>query len=142
MGMRTKDNDVFLDEKEIHYDFIQASGPGGQNVNKVATAVQLRFNVLHSRSLSEPVRQRLLQMAGNRINKEGQLIINASRYRTQEANKEDAFDRLMTLIREAAQPPRSRRATRPSRAAVERRLEKKRQQAHKKRERRSTNHPD
>jgi len=132
----------FLDENEIHYNFVQASGPGGQNVNKVATAVQLRFDVLHSRSLPDPVRQRLLQRAGSRITKEGELIINASRYRTQEANKEDALNRLVTLIREAAQPPRRRRATCPSRAAVERRLEKKRQQAHKKRERRSTNHPD
>ena len=139
MGMRTKDNDVFLDEKEIHDDFIQASGPGGQNVNKVATAVQLRFNVLHSRSLSEPVRQRLLQMAGNRINKEGQLIINASRYRTQEANKEDAFDRLMTLIREAAKPVRRRKATRPTRASVERRLDYKRRHADKKQRRRFSN---
>ncbi len=139
MGMRTMDNDVFLDEKEIHYDFIQASGPGGQNVNKVATAVQLRFDVLHSRSLSEPVRQRLLQMAGNRINKEGQLIINASRYRTQETNKEDAFDRLMTLIREAAKPVRRRKATRPTRASVERRLDYKRRHADKKQGRRFSN---
>ncbi len=139
MGMRTMDNDVFLDEKEIHYDFIQASGPGGQNVNKVSTAVQLRFDVLHSRSLSEPVRQRLLQMAGNRINKEGQLTINASRYRTQEANKEDAFDRLMTLIREAAKPVRRRKATRPTRASVERRLDYKRRHADKKQGRRFSN---
>lgn len=133
-----------LNESELHYDFVQASGPGGQNVNKVATAVQLRFDVAHSPSLPEPVRARLMRLAGSRITKEGELIINASRYRTQEANKEDAFNRLVTLIREAAQPPRRRRrrATRPSHAAVERRLEKKRRQAQKKRERRSTDYKE
>lgn len=128
-------NGIFLDEKEIHFDFIQASGPGGQNVNKVATAVQLRFDVLHSRSLSEAVRQRLLQLAGNRINKEGELLINASRYRTQEANKEDAYKRLMALVGEAAKPLRRRNATRPTRASVERRLEYKRRHARKKQNR-------
>lgn len=129
------ENGLFLDEKEIHYDFIQASGPGGQNVNKVATAVQLRFDVLHSRSLSEPVKQRLFQLAGNRINKEGELLINASRYRTQEANKEDAYKRLMALVGEAAKPLRRRTATRPTRASVERRLEYKRRHARKKQSR-------
>ncbi|HAF60897.1 MAG TPA: aminoacyl-tRNA hydrolase [Anaerolineaceae bacterium] len=131
-----------LNESELHYDFVQASGPGGQNVNKVATAVQLRFDVAHSPSLPEPVRARLMRLAGSRITKEGELIINASRYRTQEANKEDAFNRLVALIREAAQPLRRRRATRPSHAAVERRLEKKRRQAQKKRERRSTDYKE
>ena len=128
-------NVLFLDEKEIHYDFVQASGPGGQNVNKVATAVQLRFNVRNSRSLSEPVRQRLFQLAGNRINKEGELLINASRYRTQEANKEDAYNRLMALVGEAVKPLRRRKATRPTRASVERRLEYKRRHARKKQNR-------
>lgn len=128
-------NGLFLDEKEIHYDFVQASGPGGQNVNKVATAVQLRFNVRNSRSLSEPVRQRLFQLAGNRINKEGELLINASRYRTQEANKEDAYNRLMALVGEAVKPLRRRKATRPTRASVERRLEYKRRHARKKQNR-------
>lgn len=133
---------ISLDEKELHFDFIHSSGPGGQNVNKVATAVQLRFDAAHSPSLPEPVRVRLAQIAGNRMSKDGVLVITANRYRTQEANKEDALNRLVMLIREAAQPPRKRRATRPSRGAVERRLNKKRRQALKKRERRSTDYKE
>lgn len=128
-----------LDENEIHYAFVHSSGPGGQNVNKVATAVQLRFDAAHSASLPEPVRARLIKFAGRRMTKEGVLVITANRYRTQEANKEDAFNKLVTLIREAAQPPRQRRATNPSRASVERRLQHKRQHARKKSERRSLN---
>jgi ribosome-associated protein len=130
---------VNLDENEIHYAFVHSSGPGGQNVNKVATAVQLRFDAAHSASLPEPVRARLIKFAGRRMTKEGVLVITANRYRTQEANKEDAFNKLVTLIREAAQPPRQRRATNPSRASVERRLQHKRQHARKKSERRSLN---
>ncbi|MGV8026091.1 MAG: alternative ribosome rescue aminoacyl-tRNA hydrolase ArfB [Anaerolineaceae bacterium] len=129
---------IALGENEIHYAFYHSSGPGGQNVNKVATAVQLRFDVIHSPSLPEPVRVRLMKLAGKRMTKEGELVITASRYRTQDANKEDAFNKLVTLIREAAQPPRQRRATNPSRASVERRLQHKRQHAHKKNERRTS----
>ena len=103
----------------------------------MATAVQLRFDVAHSPSLPEEVRERLVKRAGSRMTGEGVLVITANRYRTQEANKEDALNRLIELIREAALPPRKRRATHPSRAAVERRLEKKHRQAYKKRERRS-----
>ena len=128
-------NKIKLDESELHFNYIYSSGPGGQNVNKVATAVQLRFNVRNSRSLSEPVRQRLFQLAGNRINKEGELLINASRYRTQEANKEDAYKHLMALVGEAVKPLRRRKATRPTRASVERRLEYKRRHARKKQNR-------
>lgn len=131
---------ISLDESELHFDFVHSSGPGGQNVNKVATAVQLRFDVLHSPSLPQPVRVRLAQIAGNRLNKDGVLVINASRFRTQDANKEDVINRLTTLVREAAHPPRKRRATRPSHAAVERRLEKKRRQAAKKRQRHTTDY--
>ena len=131
-----------LYESELHFAFIHSSGPGGQNVNKVATAVQLRFDVAHSPSLPEAVRVRLVQIAGNRVSKDGMLVITANRYRTQEANKEDALKRLVMLLREAAQPPRKRRATRPSRGAVERRLNKKRRQALKKRERRSTDYKE
>ena len=133
---------LFLNESELHFDFIHSSGPGGQNVNKVATAVQLRLDVAHSPSLPEEIRERLVKLAGSRITREGVLVITANRYRTQEANKEDALNRLVMLIREAAQPPRKRRATHPSRAAVERRLEKKRRQAHKKRQRRLTDYKE
>lgn len=134
--MVTITTSLSLHESELHFDFIHSSGPGGQNVNKVATAVQLRFDAAHSSSLPEPVRARLLQIAGNRMSKDGVLVITANRYRTREANKEDALNRLVMLIRQAAQPPRKRRATRPSRGAVERRLNKKHWQALKKRERR------
>lgn len=135
MAMITIRPSLELNENEIHYAFYHSSGPGGQNVNKVATAVQLRFDVLHSPSLPEPVRTRLIKLAGRRMTKEGELVISSSRYRTQDANKEDALNKLVTLIREAAQPPRQRRATNPSRASVERRLQHKRQHAHKKSER-------
>lgn len=127
---------ICINESELKFYFIHSSGPGGQNVNKVATAVQLRFDVLHSPSLPEPVRTRLIKLAGRRMTKEGELVISSSRYRTQDANKEDALNKLVTLIREAAQPPRQRRATNPSRASVERRLQHKRQHARKKSERR------
>src|SRR5436853_3661214 len=111
-----------FDEREIDESFIRASGPGGQNVNKVASAVQLRFDIRQSRSLPEAVRVRLTQLGGQRVSQEGVLIITAQRYRSQERNRADALDRLVTLIRRAATPPRPRRRTRPSAAARERRL--------------------
>ena len=111
-----------FDEREIDESFIRASGPGGQNVNKVASAVQLRFDIRNSRSLPEAVRVRLKQLGGQRVSQEGVVIITAQRYRSQERNRADALDRLVTLIRRAATPPRPRRATRPSAAARERRL--------------------
>ena len=112
-------------ESEIKFTFIRSPGPGGQNVNKVATAVQLRFNVLHSPSLSEEVRERLLRVIGSRITAQGDLLIKASRYRTQERNKQDALDRLCELIKQAAIPPKKRKKTRPTFAAKQRRLTKK-----------------
>jgi ribosome-associated protein len=111
-----------FDEREIDESFIRASGPGGQNVNKVASAVQLRFDTRHSRSLPEAVRVRLERLGGQRVSQEGVLIITAQRYRSQERNRADALDRLIALIRRAATPPRPRRPTRPSGAARERRL--------------------
>ncbi len=128
---------IELDEKEILISFIRASGPGGQNVNKVSTAVQLRFDVRHSPSLPYPVRQRLERIAGHRVSGDGVLIITAQRFRSQERNRRDALARLVALIAEAARPPKPRRATRPTRASRERRLESKRRHGEIKRGRRS-----
>ena len=116
------DDTLALDESEISESFIRASGPGGQNVNKVASAVQLRFDVRQSPSLPPPVRERLERLAGNRVSQDGVLIITAQRFRSQERNRADALDRLVALILRAATPPRPRRATRPSAAARQRRL--------------------
>jgi ribosome-associated protein len=116
---------IAIDEREIHQQFIRASGPGGQNVNKVATAVQLRFDAAHSPSLPEDVRGRLLRLAGRRMTKEGYLVIDARRFRTQEQNRQDALARLVDLIRRAAQKPKIRKRTKPTLASRERRLESK-----------------
>ncbi len=124
---------ITIDESEIQEYFVRASGPGGQNVNKVATAVQLRFDVTNSRSLPEEVRKRLISLAGNRITEDGILIIDASRFRTQGRNREDATDRLVELIRNAAQRPKIRRRTRPTLTSKIRRLENKRRGAESKR---------
>jgi ribosome-associated protein len=127
---------IAIDETEIETSYVQASGPGGQNVNKVATAVQLRFDVAHSPSLLDDVRQRLIKLAGKRVNKEGVLVIDARQYRTQERNREDALQRLAGLIREAEKKPVRRRKTRPSRRARMRRLEAKKKRGQIKRLRR------
>jgi len=117
--------DLSIDERELEFDFIRAAGPGGQNVNKVATAVQLRFNLNRSASLPEDVRMRLAKLAGRRMTQEGSLIIVARRFRTQEKNREDAIHRLVELVRAALEQPRLRKKTRPSRTSQEKRLKAK-----------------
>jgi ribosome-associated protein len=128
---------ISIDEKEIREDFVRSCGPGGQNVNKVATAVQLRFNVGKSHGLPADVRERLIRLAGRRLTEDGVLIIEARRFRTQERNREDAMDRLIRLIRKATEKPKPRRKTRPTRESKMRRLEAKRRRAEIKRMRRS-----
>ena len=124
-----------IPEREIEETFIRASGPGGQNVNKTATAVQLRFDVAHSPSLPEAVRARLLRLAGKQLNAAGVLTIEARRFRSQERNRQDARARLIRLIRQATQKPKPRRKTRPTAAARERRLKEKRRRSETKRRR-------
>ena len=117
---------IAIDDSEITESFIRASGPGGQNVNKLATAVQLRFDVRHSPSLPDEVRTRLERIAGRRLTRDGVLVITAQRYRTQERNRDDALTRLVELIRAATVRPTPRRPTRPTFASKVRRLEGKR----------------
>jgi ribosome-associated protein len=129
---------INIPESEIQFDFMRASGPGGQNVNKVSSAVQLRYNVKSSPSLPEDVRRRLVRFAGRRITLDGVLIIEAKRYRTQEQNRQDAVDRLVALVQRAAEKPKVRRPTRATLASKERRLESKRRRSELKRLRRET----
>lgn len=129
--------DLSLDENEIQFEFIRATGPGGQKVNKVATAVQLRFDVHQSPSLPDDVRARLIGLARNRINEAGVLVINARRFRTQARNRQDAIDRLVNLIRSADEKPKLRKKTRPTFSSKQRRLRAKRRRAEIKRLRRT-----
>jgi ribosome-associated protein len=124
---------LFLDEGELQFDYVRASGPGGQNVNKVSSAVQLRFDALNSPSLPAEVRARLLRLAGSRATAEGSVLIEAKRYRTQEHNRVDAVQRLVALIHKALEVPKVRRATRPTRAAQVRRVEGKKKRGEVKR---------
>jgi ribosome-associated protein len=132
---------IMLDEQEIEEVFLRAGGPGGQNVNKVATAVQLRFDVAHSPSLDEATRARLRRIAGRRMTSDGVLMIMARRFRTQERNREDAYERLADLVRRAAEPGKPRIPMRPTAASRERRREEKVARAQTKRLRQSVTRP-
>ena len=122
-----------IEESELEERFVRASGPGGQNVNKVATAVQLRFDPGHSPSLTEEVRARLRALAGNRVTTDGVLVIDARRHRTQAQNREDARERLAELLRQALVRPKRRRKTRPTKGSVEKRMQSKRKRSETKR---------
>lgn len=128
---------VPMDERELQIDFVRASGPGGQNVNKVATAAQLRFDV-NASSLPEDVKSRLIRVAGNRMTNEGVLLIEARRFRTQEQNREDAIQRFVGLVRKALVPPKARKKTKPTQASKEERLKEKKRRGDIKRQRQTS----
>ncbi len=119
-------DEIEIPGDEIEMKFVRSGGPGGQHVNKSSTAVELRFDLRQSTSISEPVKRRLRKLAGSRISEEGILVIQASRFRSQKQNREDAIERLAELVRRAAVKPKKRKPTAPSRAAKERRLREKR----------------
>ncbi|HEX7555496.1 MAG TPA: alternative ribosome rescue aminoacyl-tRNA hydrolase ArfB [Leptolinea sp.] len=127
---------VSIDDNELQLDFIRASGPGGQNVNKVATSVQLRFDIRHSPSLDLETKERLIKLAGRRVTEDGILMIEAKRYRTQEQNRVDAIRRLITWIQKALEKPKERKATRPSVSAKAARVDDKKKHGEVKRMRR------
>ncbi len=133
---------IRLSDDEIDVQFVRSSGPGGQNVNKVATAAQLRFDAAGSPSLSAEVKQRLLKLAGNRATNEGVIVIDARRHRTQERNRQDALERLIDLIQRAAFRPKTRRATRPTRASSRRRMDDKKKRGAVKRNRARKDYSD
>jgi ribosome-associated protein len=135
-------DEISLEDSEIVVKFVRSGGPGGQHVNKVATAVQLRFDAAGSSSLPDDVRERLTELAGNRMSDDGILTIEASRFRSQKRNREDAVERLVELLRRAAEKPKQRRDTKPTARAVQRRLQDKRRRATVKDTRRTVHEED
>lgn len=135
-------SDIEIKDHEIQFDFIRSSGPGGQNVNKVATAVQLRFDIANSSSLSDDIKIRLTKIAGKRVTSAGVLVIDARRQRSQSQNREDALDRLKNLILKALEKPKPRKKTKPTYSSVEKRLKSKKVRSDKKQKRRSINEDD
>ena len=131
---------LYLDDSEIKITFIRSPGPGGQNVNKLATAAQLRFNVPHSPSLPEDVRLRIVAKLGNKLTPEGDIVIKATRYRSQERNKFDAIDRLISILQNAMHVPKKRKKTKPTKASKEKRLNDKKLHGEKKASRRNQDH--
>lgn len=134
--------DLSLDDSELVWEFVRGSGPGGQKINKASTAVQLRFDVRQSPSLPEDIKHRLIDLAGSKMTSEGVLLIDARRYRTQERNRNDALDRLIELLQEAAVEPKTRIKTQPSRLSTEKRLNEKRKSSEKKRRRKRVSPDD
>lgn len=122
-------DNISINESELKIDFVQASGPGGQNVNKVASAVQLRFDVINSPSLPEDIKGRLIKLAGKRMTQDGILVLEAKRFRTQERNREDALARLQALVQKATEKPKKRVKTKPTKAAREARLKEKKRRS-------------
>lgn len=133
---------ISIDPREIAESFIRASGPGGQNVNKVSSAVELRFDAAHSPSLPEAVRERLMRLAGRRLTLSGEIVILAQRHRSQEMNRADALERLLDLIRAAAIVPKARRKTKPTKASKQKRMDTKAKRGGVKRLRQSRSHED
>ena len=132
---------LHIDENELQFEYIRASGPGGQNVNKVATAVQLRFDIDTS-SLPDDIKQRLIKLAGNKVTSQGILIIEAKRFRTQEKNREDATRRLMDLVRRSTVKPKTRNKTIPTKASREKRLKEKKQRGNIKKNRQNRSYEE
>ncbi len=118
---------VQIDERELQFEHVRASGPGGQNINKVATGIQLRFDITNSPSLASDLKGRLIRLAGKRVSTDGVLVIEAKRFRTQEANREDAVQRFVELVQRASVKPKKRLRTKPTKASLEKRLKEKKQ---------------